>query len=1534
MPIDPIRVRDLFLAAIDLPPEGRPEYLADACGTDAALRAEVEKLLAAHAKPDSLLEPAPPDATGAFDPEAHQFAETAAGNFGDTPTRRESFSTALTLGTVIASRYTLVEVIGEGGMGSVYLASQSEPVKRQVALKLIKTGMDSKAVLARFDAERQALALMDHPNIARIYDGGVTPTGQPFFVMELVKGVPLTEYCDAQRLSVKARLELFVSVCQAVQHAHQKGIIHRDLKPGNVLVTEVDGRPTPKVIDFGVAKATEQQLTEMSFSDTGAIVGTPAYMSPEQADPSSMDIDTRTDVYALGVMLYELLTGSPPIDAKQFKRGAILEMLRMVREVEPPRPSTRLSAANSRPNIAANRSIEPAKLAKLLQGELDWVVMKSLEKDRTRRYDTANGLALDIQRYLADEVVEARPPSTGYRLKKFVRRHKGQVIAASLVLFVLMGGIVGTTWGLFEARRQEQLARDETTEKEQARLAEAERVKERDAALKAEAERSDELKQRLGVSEMVLAGAAYDNRDVKLANERLDKVPARQRGWEWHYLKRQSVGGIFTLKHVGPITCIAVSPDGTRIATASGGQHAPFEAKVWDARTGAFLFELKGLPEKVQGVNTPVVSVAFSADSKRIVTGRGDKTARLWDATTGALQLELKDHTGEVMSAAFSPDGKQVATAHDGGNLKVWDARTGAVHLDLKAHKNRVARVVYSPDGSRIVTGSYDRAVRVWDAKSGERLLDAKGVMNIESTVAISPDGTRIIVGGDEGEARVIDARTGAILLVLQGRSVLKQSYSMGTAGVLSAAFSPDGSRIVTGGGVNMSGDASVWDARTGAELLELKGHAGKIYSVSFSADGMRIVTGSGDGTAKVWDARTGTPRLELDGITGAVQCVSLSRDGTQIVAGGGRANNLGHATIWDARTGEPKLELKGFKGSISSAAISPDGTRIVTGGGEYELPGQATVWDARTGTALFELKGLKEGVTSVAFSPDGSRIATGGGDADQNQGNEAKVWDARTGALLLDLTQPNMDGGYAIGTRVAVAFSPDSKRIIVGGARSMNDLGDDVRIWDVTTGERQLESKTGHGGVRSVAFSPDGTRFVTGGIDSTAKVFDARTGSLQLDLKGHTGDVNSVAFSPDPGAPGRIVTGSGDRTVRVWDARTGTTLAELKGHTGPVTSVTFSMDGMRIVTGGGRMNGEVFAWDARIGKELPDQEEIAYRRLCTEPSVSRYRETYLAAHAAKNEFAAAFYLNLVPLADRADLLAQAERNAFAALSKLAQEHQWAGKLDEALPLLIEILNINKAKLGPDDPATINAMDTLGRIYNQTGQYEKSVPMLEDVWKARKAKLGPDNPQTLNAIGMLGMAYKDSGRLQKAIVVLEEGAAKNEWVMQNLIDVYTLADEHGKVVELLLKELEATRKTTPAENLPFILPHKLARVSKAYLVQKKWAEAEPYLREDLTIREKIQADEWGTFDTQSKLGGALLGQMKYAEAEPMLLKGYEGMKQREKSIPPHEHLQLPKSLDRLIEFYTATNKPDEAKKWQAERAKYKETAPMTKVVKD
>jgi len=341
-------------------------------------------------------------------------------------------------------------------------------------VKLIKAGMDSKSVMARFEAERQALALMDHPNIAKVLDGGLHEH-RPFFVMELVKGVPITAYCDHCKLTPKERLELFVQVCQAIQHAHQKGIIHRDIKPSNVLIALYDDKPVVKVIDFGVAKATGGALTEHTI-DTGfgGVVGTPQYMSPEQATFNNLDIDTRSDVYALGVLLYELLTGSPPFSKKEFEKRGLMEMLRVVREEEPPRPSTKLSTADALPSLSANRGTDPKKLTGLLRNELDWIVMKALEKDRTRRYETANGFAADVLRYLGGEAVQAHPPSTAYRLKKFVRRNKGQVIAASLVLFVLLAGMAGTTLGLIEARRQEGIARSEVEAKELARAAEAE----------------------------------------------------------------------------------------------------------------------------------------------------------------------------------------------------------------------------------------------------------------------------------------------------------------------------------------------------------------------------------------------------------------------------------------------------------------------------------------------------------------------------------------------------------------------------------------------------------------------------------------------------------------------------------------------------------------------------------------------------------------------------------------------------------------------------------------------------------------------------------------------------------------------------------------------------------------------------------------------------------------------------------------------------------------------------------------------------
>jgi len=946
----------IFFAALEKgTPEERVAYLDAASGADRNLRQRVDRLLAAHPQVGNFLEPParvepgaagaptiPPRENGPTDPAR---AVTMA---YDSPVEG--------VGAVIAGKYKLLETLGQGGMGAVFMAQQTQPVKRLVALKLIKLGMDTKQVLARFEAERQALALMDHPNIAKVLDAGTTDSGRPFFVMELVKGVPITRFCDERQLSPRQRLELFIPVCQAIQHAHQKGIIHRDIKPTNVLVALYDDRAVPKVIDFGVAKAAGLQLTDASLmTGFGGIVGTPEYMSPEQAQLNQLDIDTRSDVYALGVLLYELLTGTTPIDRKRLGQGALFEILRIVREEEPPRPSARLSSSEALASIAATRNTEPARLTKLVRGELDWIVMKCLEKDRSRRYETANGLAHDIERYLADEPVDACPPSSTYRLRKLASKYKKALATAAAFVALLVAGVVTSTllavWATsaqHDANRQ-RIASDEAKQ-------EALGAKQEALNAKAEADKQrDEARLTAYASGMQLAQRAWDENNVVRARELLEEVPKeaagrKLRGFEWYYLDRLCHTETLTLNgHAANLSSIAFSPAGQRLASGSWDN----TVKIWDSATGKELFSLEGHVG-------PIWSVAFSPDGQRLASAGGGDTVKVWDAATGKELFSFNTHIRQISSVAFSPDGQRLASGSWGNTVKIWDCGTRKELFALKGHSSGVLDVAFSPDGQRLASGSQDNTVKIWDSGSGKELLSLKGHLGQVDSVAFSPDGSRLASAGADKTVRVWDNASGKELFPLRGHS----------GNVTSVAFSPDGQRLASG-----SDDQTVkiWDSATGAELFALKGHASLVASVAFSPDGKRLASASWDHTAKIWENATGTELFALEGHAKQIYCAAFSPDG-QRLASGSWDNTV---KVWDCTTGKEVFALKGHSGAVMSVAFSPDGQRLASGSQDKTVK----IWDGANGKQLFSLENHVGSVASVAFSSDGKRLASASAD-------------------------------------------------------------------------------------------------------------------------------------------------------------------------------------------------------------------------------------------------------------------------------------------------------------------------------------------------------------------------------------------------------------------------------------------------------------------------------------------------------------------------------------------------------------------------
>jgi eukaryotic-like serine/threonine-protein kinase len=1142
MPQPSEREIEVFNVALELPATERSAYLDRACAGDAALRQRIEELLKASAESCQCLE-GPPAVLSGPDGSVRQTSIIA-----EKPGDR-------------IGRYKLLQQIGEGGCGVVYMAEQEEPVRRRVALKVIKLGMDTKNVIARFEAERQALALMDHPNIAKVLDAGATDTGRPYFVMELVRGIKITDYCDQNSLATRERLGLFIQVCRAIQHAHQKGIIHRDIKPSNILVTMDDRAAVPKVIDFGIAKATQGKLTDHTlFTAFEQFIGTPAYMSPEQAEMRVQDIDTRSDIYSLGVLLYELLTGQTPFDAKKLMQAGLEEIRRTIREREPERPSTRLSTmlAADLTTVAGHRQVQPPKLIHLVRGDLDWIVMKCLEKDRTRRYETANGLAVDIQRHLSNEPVVARPPSAAYRLQKAWRRNRLVFTAAALIAATLIVGIAISSWQAIEAGRARNAGKKQLLAAQAAQQAEKQQ---RELAERREAE----VSRLLYIANMNVAQQAWDENNIARLRQILeDTRDSPYRGFEWYYWQPQTHMALMTLRgHLGPVLSVAVSPDGQRIATGSDDT----TAKIWDAASGRELLTLKGHRDWIK-------RVAFSPDGKRIVTASHDQTARVWDVATGRELFTLKGHSDVVGSALFSQDGRRIVTGSWDKTAKVWDADTGRELLTLKGQTGKIwAALAISPDGQRIATASDDKTAIIWDAVTGRELLRLKGHTDPITFLAFSPDNERIATASKDKTAKVWDTATGRELLTLKGH----------TSFVLCVTFSPDGQWLATSSDDNT---VKVWDAATGRELRTLKGHGGGIASLAFYPDGRRLVTGSQDCTAKVWDAdsglignETGRSLYTLKGHSNVVHCAAFSPDGHLIATGSWDKT----VKVWDASSGRELLTVQGNSGEVYGVAFSPDGQRIVIGGQDAT----AKVCDAASGKELVTLKGHGDLISSVAFSPDGRRIVTGSAD------NTAKVWDAASGRELLTLS-----GHSDVITHVA--WSPDGQRI------ATCSYDQTAKVWDAGSGRELLTLKGHIGRVWAVVFSPDSQRIVTGGQDNTARVWDAANGTNLLALKGHAGWVMSAAYSPDGQ---RIVTGGADLVAKVWDAATGRELLTLRGHTGGAMAASFSPDGQRILTGSVDQTAKV--WEAAGAAQIAawQQEEQAADQDVATARIERTRE-------------------------------------------------------------------------------------------------------------------------------------------------------------------------------------------------------------------------------------------------------------------------------------------------------------------------------------
>ena len=1090
-------------------------FVQAACGSNVELRQRVERMLRAYSDAESFLE----------SPAAALPAATL-----DQPVR-EGPDTQI-------GPYKLLQQIGEGGMGTVYLAEQMHPVQRKVALKLIKAGMDSRQVVARFEAERQALAIMDHVNIARVFDAGATESGRPYFVMELVHGVPITQYCDDQRLTPRQRLELFVPVCQAIQHAHQKGIIHRDIKPSNVMVTLYDGKPVPKVIDFGVAKATEQRLTERTlFTQYGTLVGTLEYMSPEQAEMSALGADTRSDIFSLGILLYELLTGSTPLTHQRMKEAAYAEILRMIREEEAPKPSTRLSdSGEALASISAQRHMEPAKLARLMRGELDWIVMKCLEKDRNRRYETANGFAMDVQRYLADEPVQACPPSAGYRLWKFARRNKGSLLAVSLVVLALVSGIIGTTWGMIHATDARAIAVDEANQKANALI----------AAEQSERDAKDQLF-------LALWSQARAGRFSRQMGQRLESLAALAKA-----ARIRPDGGLrdeataaMALPDVRRVPGWHCSPPGTT-TVALGGQYRIY------ARTDNLGFiSIRSIPDDREvrriafGPLFTGNNLYFSPD-ERFLLGIGEgRTLHVWCVADG--QRVLRDEpSGTRLPNAFSPDGRQLAVGQQ-KEVLCFNLATGQ---EVKRWRlpSQASALAFHPDNGKLAVGYENASVAsVYDTASGDLLTDLPVGAVSYQTVAWHPDGERLAISGSDPRIQIWNVAAKRKVATLEGH----------VQNVEVLTFHPEGGLLASH---SWDGVLRLWDPSTGRALLQLpltvadrprfsrdgrwvgaalQGEQAELLEVTpnreyrtlvasagaggynhgdISPDGRLLAVAIDSGTC-LWDLRSGREIAALPAGTNYVAFdLKGEGEGSPVTPNSPRWSLLTSGSDglmrWAVTSDDPQgkhLRL-GPPRQLSSLerawfARGPDGHTL---GVVTELGGANKILDLATGTVRRDLGVHPQGEVR-ALSGDGRWAASYGWHSDR-----VRLWNAATGQMVHE---------WVLSKRTCAYFTPDSRALVIS-------RGDEFSFWDVETLQpirrltRDVAQFPGH-----VAFSSDGRLMALEMAPAVIHLKEVATGRTVAKLEDPHGDRAAwLGFSPD--GDQLVVAATYASAAHIWDLR------------------------------------------------------------------------------------------------------------------------------------------------------------------------------------------------------------------------------------------------------------------------------------------------------------------------------------------------------------------------------------------------------------